>query len=72
MIKARILDASRFPGGIMLHFDHIPDSKISSIRIEDTIYKATPCSDLGSRFAIISSYPADYFARHNIAEFIDT
>ena len=56
----------------MLHFDHIPDSKTSNIRIGDTIYKAIPCSDLGARFAISSPYPTDYFSRNNIAEFLDT
>lgn len=71
MATARILDATRFPDGIMLHFDKAPSSRCHRIRIEDTIYRISPSLDLGPRISISSQYPADYFSRHSNAVFLD-
>lgn len=71
MTTARIIDATRFPDGIMLHFDKTPSSKCHRIKIEDTIYQIAPNLDLGARISIVSQYPADYFSRHRSAMFLD-
>ena len=71
MITARILDATRYPEGIMLHLDAIPSFCFHHIKIADTIYKASMCQDMGKRLSINAAFPADYFYRHNIAEFIE-
>ena len=71
MITARILDATRYPEGIMLRVDTIPSFCFHHIKIADTVYCASICPDLGKRLSINAPFPADYFCRHNIAEFIE-
>ena len=55
----------------MLHLDKVPSLLCHRIRIDGTVYNISPSLDLGTRLSIASSYPADYYTRHNSAEFLD-
>lgn len=71
MTTARIIDATRYPGGVMLHLDKVPSLLCHRIRIDGSVYNISPSLDLGTRLSIASSFPADYYTRHNSAEFLD-